>query len=1003
MTPLNRSLNAKLLLIVMCVVALGGLMAAYRQVRVETERLQITYDQRLQRLAANYQRRLAEELSQRQLLLSAAHNILLERLFDQDQQLSATTSTLVRDADQAWRQFDGISAVFVPKDKTPDTELLHYVAQTQSLWDQIIPLLSTSFNAVYFISDSGMTRVWPAQIVAEHRADYHVTQEVFFSLVTPVNDPSREFRWTPMYYDAYSKAWMISLVFPVYRQDTFVGAMGADLNIGVLFNELSNLNLDSDDIKAFIFNDDGKLILHSEQLLTTQGQAQSVYVSHQPNTKDSNFLEYIRNAIAGEFVPGEVAYQELNGVKQHISYYPLENMNWYISLYYSDAVIVAKLKNTLVDIYTNIIILMVFLFLIIYFSLNYFVVKRISVLARATALVSQGNWTLVVPQQGYDEISFLGRCINVMLDKINDLIHGLNRNIVELEKANTEAKKLIVAIENSTSIVVIFNKDWVLEYANACFWQVSGYSLRDKLMGEMALLYVPGTDGVPELNDIVAALCTAYQANPNRRNDWRSEYLAQRKDGSRFWLTQSISGIFSDDGELEYFIAVGQDSSDLKQNQQKIENLAYYDHLTGLHNRVLFKDHLRTAVQICQRDKTHFALMYLDLDHFKRINDTLGHEAGDTLLVEVASRIKGCLRDEDVVARLGGDEFAVLLHQVGSAQYAYKVANKIIAALNIPLHISAQEIVIGVSIGITLAPDDSVQLDALMKNADLAMYQAKEKGRNTFQFYTADMNYQVESRLALESDLRQALKNQEFELFYQPVIDLRSNKIVAAEALLRWRHPQRGLVSPLEFITVAEESGLIVPIGRWVVRTACQQAKNIQKALHRPLRIAVNVSARQLHDNDFVLAVKLALDEIKLAPEWLSVELTETTLMTDGDKAIEQLKQIRALGVNIAIDDFGTGYSSLSHLKRLPVDTLKIDRSFVEGLPGDEEDRAITTLIVAMATSLNYKVVVEGVEASDQLAFLTLCGCDYAQGFYFSHPLPADQLMQLLFSEEDVD
>src|SRR5690606_6879647 len=359
--------------------------------------------------------------------------------------------------------------------------------------------------------------------------------------------------------------------------------------------------------------------------------------------------------------------------------------------------------------------------------------------------------------------------------------------------------------------------------------------------------------------------------------------------------------------------------------------------------------------------KSHFALMYLDLDHFKRINDTLGHEAGDALLIEVAARIKQCLREDDIVARLGGDEFAILLHQVGSAQYAYVAANKVIAALNQPLSLSGQEVVVGVSIGITLAPDDSQHVDTLMKNADLAMYQAKEKGRNTFQFYTADMNAQVEQRLALESDLRQALKNQEFELYYQPIIDLRSGKIVSAEALLRWHHPCRGLVSPQDFIPVAEDSGLIVPIGKWVVRTACQQAKNIQKALHRPLKIAVNVSARQLHDSGFVAAFKAALEDIRVAPEWLSVELTETTLMADGDKAIERLEQIRAMGVSIAIDDFGTGYSSLSHLKRLPVNTLKIDRSFVEGLPEDEEDRAITTLIVAMANSLNYKVVVEGV------------------------------------------
>lgn len=995
MIPTLKSLNTKLLLIVVCIVALGGVLAAVRQQRVEAQRTQAIYDQRLQRLGASYQQRMAEELQQRQQLLGAAHAALIQQLSADNDHLPVPPP-IPRDQDQAWRLFDGISAVFVHRDAELDEQTQSYIFRSQPVWEQLIPLLSSSFRAVFFITETRMTRIWPAHIVAEHLPDHDVTRELFYTLATPANNPSRAPRWTPIYYDFYAQEWMISLILPVYRHEQFIGVMGADLDARFLLERLPSLQVDDDEIKAFIFDNQGRLIISSDLWRPAVANLQADNLLNTASAAQLDIAGYINDVIKGHIARGTVEVRQLNGGEQHISYYPLNNMNWYISLYYPKTAIDEKLKTTLIDMYTNIILLTLFVSLVLYFGINYVVIKRVRALAEATASVSRENWSVTVPEQGNDELSVLARCINVMLLKINDLVEGLNANIEQLQDVNLKAKKLMTAIENSTSIVVILNRDWHLEYANAQFWQSSGYTPADGLTGDQALLFTREMAESCVLDDIIAMLTEGHAL---LQKDWRAEYLALRKDGSGFWMMQSVSAVFSAVGELEYFVAVGHDSTDLKLNQQKMEQLAYYDHLTGLHNRILFKDQLRIALHASQRDKSHFALMYLDLDHFKRINDTLGHEAGDTLLIEVARRIRHCLREEDIVARLGGDEFAVLLPQVGSAQYAYVVANKIITALNQPLPLEGQEVVVGVSIGITLAPDDTPDLDALMKNADLAMYQAKEKGRNTLQFYTADMNEQVEYRLALESDLRSAIKNQEFELYYQPIVCLKTYRTVSAEALLRWHHPTRGLVSPEDFIPVAEESGLIVPIGKWVMRTACQQAKNIHKALRVPLKIAVNVSARQLRDNGFVTAVQAALDEILIAPEWLSVELTETTLMEEGDKAIERLQRLRAMGIGISIDDFGTGFSSLSQLKRLPVNTLKIDRSFVEGLPGDEEDRAITTLIVAMANSLNYEVVVEGVETASQLTFLTLCDCDFAQGFYFSKPLPSDQLMQLLFEE----
>lgn len=994
MIPLTKSLNAKLLLIVVLTVTLSGLLAALRQEWVERQRLEANYDTQLKQTAKGYQRQLADELAQRQHLLEAAHGILLQRLAD-DNAAPLPESTLVQGDDLAWRSLDGISAVFIHRDSPPDATTHNYIARTRQVWEEIIPLLSTNFNSVYFVSSSRMSRIWPGDVVINHRADHDITQENLYIFASPQNNPLRQPRWVPFYFSDYIDVWMLTLVIPVYLNDEFIGVMGGTINGGELLEQVIVPSVEKRDINTIVFNDKGQLIERSDQ--------------HQVGLEDPALTRYLEQAANGEIASGSISLRQVGGESQHIGYFTLDNMNWMMALHYPQALIRTKLATTLSDIYINILILITFLSLILYLSIRYFVVQRVRALALATASISQHDWAVRVPQTGQDEISFLGRCINEMLLKINDLIDGLNSNIQQLERANLEARQLLVAIESSTSMVVILNKAWELEYANAQFWHVSGYSQADNLVGKNALLLEGNAANTFQLKDIVAQLYgeTAGQhsglaGNAHSTNDWRAEYQATRRDGSHFWITQTISAIFSETGELEYFIAVGHDSTDRKANQERMEHLAYYDQLTGLHNRVLFKDQLRKALNSCQRNNTQFSLMYLDLDHFKRINDTLGHEAGDVLLVEVARRLRTCLREEDIVARLGGDEFAVLLQQVTNPQYAYSVANKIIAALNQPLVLHGKEVVIGVSIGITMAPNDSEDSDSLMKNADLAMYRAKEKGRNKFQFYTADMNVQVEYRLALENDLRRALKNQEFELYYQPVVDLRTGQIVSAEALMRWNHPQHGMIQPEAFIPVAEESGLIVPMGKWVIYNACQQAKNIHKALRRPITIAVNISARQLLDKNFVEGFRTALKETRIAPEWLAVELTETAVMTNGDRAIERLQQVRDMGISIAIDDFGTGYSSLSHLKRLPVDTLKIDRSFVEGLPTDEEDRAIVTLIVSMANSLDYRIVVEGVETSAQLTFLTLCGCEYAQGYYFGEPMSADKFLQRLFTEGKV-
>lgn len=1001
--PWIKSLNLKLLLIVVCFIALSGLIMGWWQGQTEARRLETVYDQRLQKLLFRYKSQISEVLQERGDLLKGARDALLQSLRRERSRSVPDDFVLPRNPDGAYRLFQGESGLFVHRDTPINEELKNLVYASAKVWRHTEPLLKTHFDAFYFISRKRVSLVWPGEIARNHRPDHDVTQEIFYAYANPKNNPTREARWTPIYFDFYTQAWMLSLLVPVYEGDQFLGVVGADLGMDFLFQQLGGLDSDIKDLNAFIFADSGELILRDSNPLEREMEpADSRYELLGAETDlSSGMAEFIELASAGRYAGGEVYAHELDGEQQRISHYRLPGMNWNLSLSYPARLIQEEHRRTSAVIYSTIAGQVLFLCLVLFYGVKFLVTDRITRLSKATSVIDADNWRTRVPERGRDEISLLGRSINNMLEKINDLIRGLSTNIKQLESANLESQKLISAVEHSSSLVVIFDRNWQLEYANGQFWELSGYREGETLTPAQALMLVEsGQDN--EFFDRIHTVFTTQQeaqrgTNEPSNPEWRSEYLAQKKNGERFWLLQSISAVWSSDGELKNYVCVGQDISDLKHNQQKMETLAYYDQLTGLQNRLLFKEQLRAALSTAERDSRHMALLYLDLDHFKRINDTLGHEAGDQLLVEVAQRLKSCLREEDAIARLGGDEFAVLLKQVESAQYSFVVANKIIAELNRPLMLLGQEVVVGASIGITLAPDDSRDIDVLMKNADLAMYQAKYKGRNVFQFYTPEMNREVTDRMNLESELRQAVKNQEFELFYQPQIDLHSGKIIGAEALIRWRHPSKGLISPDVFIPMAEESGLIVPIGKWVLRSACQQAKSIQKTFGREIKISINVSARQINEHTFVQDFKSILEEVRLDPHSLELEITESTLIADTDLVLNRLKALRALGITLAIDDFGTGYSSLSVLKRLPLDILKVDRSFVEGLPDDEEDRAITSLIVAMANSLNYRVIVEGVETAEQLHFLRRCGCDYAQGFYFSRPMPADRLMQTLF------
>ncbi|MGB5472061.1 MAG: EAL domain-containing protein [Gammaproteobacteria bacterium] len=473
------------------------------------------------------------------------------------------------------------------------------------------------------------------------------------------------------------------------------------------------------------------------------------------------------------------------------------------------------------------------------------------------------------------------------------------------------------------------------------------------------------------------------------------ETVHSRRDGTCYPVEVNLQ--LSAPGAEQAFVAIVLDISERHATRKKLDHMAHHDSLTDLPNRLLFSDRLTHALQHHRRNQRQLALLFLDLDGFKKINDSLGHPAGDDLLKQVAQRLLHTAREGDTVARLGGDEFTIILEDLGDPDSVPEVAQRLLATLARPFHVSGREVFLGASIGISMYPQDGHDVTSLMKHADVAMFDAKTDGGNKYRFYLVDMTTAANKRLTMETDLRHALERNEFLLHYQPQVSLETGRIVGLEALLRWRHPQHGMVPPDLFIPVAEDAGLIESLGAWVMHAACTQARRWQDAPETPLRMAINLSGHQINDR-LIRTVSKILADTGLEPHCLELEITESCIMHNAVATIEKLGELRKLGVRLAIDDFGTGYSSMSYLKRFPLNKLKIDRSFVQDIPHDRNDAAIIKAILALGHTLNLTVIAEGVETNEQRAFLCDNGCDEMQGYLFSPPRPAAEIEQLLFT-----
>jgi diguanylate cyclase (GGDEF)-like protein/PAS domain S-box-containing protein len=544
-----------------------------------------------------------------------------------------------------------------------------------------------------------------------------------------------------------------------------------------------------------------------------------------------------------------------------------------------------------------------------------------------------------------------------------------------------------IALASVPNAIVIADRHGWIEWANDSFCRQSGYALEEIAGRTIASLF----DGTPG-----EWMRIAVQGEIPAAALWRGELTQRHKDGHCYIVDQIITPLRGQDGEITHFVTIQEDITARKESERQIEYLAHHDALTGLANRIVFQDHLARALEQARRGGRTLALHLLDLDGFKIVNDSLGHAAGDQFLKIVSELLRSCVRNCDLVARLGGDEFAVIQADPEGADGAASLARRILKVLDRPFALNGKEVHTTASIGITLFTDADASVEQLVTNADIAMYRAKGEGRNNFQFYSPWMHAEIQGRLALENALRTALARQELVLHYQPQLDLESGRISAVEALLRWQHPERGLVMPSDFTRIAEDSGLIVPLGRWVLRQACAQCQAWRAAGLPRLGIHVNVSAAQFTRDDITSAVSEVLAETALPPPSIAVEVTESLLARDTLAAAEALHGLRRLGVQLSLDDFGTGYSSLSNLARFPFDELKIDKSFVRGALTESKDAAIIRAIIGMGHALGMRVVAEGVERPEQERALKAAGCDAIQGYLISPPQSPDRMSEFL-------
>ena len=657
----------------------------------------------------------------------------------------------------------------------------------------------------------------------------------------------------------------------------------------------------------------------------------------------------------------------------------------YLSVNISSEVISTKISNAIYLMAFASMSVVLFVFAFVSSLVNRFT-NPINELTNASLAITAGNLDGDIVFKRQDELGVLASNFNNMRHAIKRQLEDLKKEISERKMAQERVQVLSQAVEQSPISVIITDSKGEIEYVNSSFEINTGYRLAEAVGKEAADLGI-GINLGGHNRDLQNSL--------RKGMTWEREIQSKRKSGEIYWEKAHVAPVIDSLGNATHYLFVSEDISLRKEQEAHIYHQAHYDALTDLPNRFLALDRLNQKIVEAERDNKLVAVVFLDLDGFKKVNDTLGHEVGDKLLVKAADRLRTIVRGPDTVARLGGDEFVIILGGLSAVSNVSGIIEKILDSLKEAFLIDNRQLILTASAGISIFPSDGNNVSELLRNADSAMYHSKEIGRNTFSFFTKAMNEEVARQLAIEEQLHGAIERNELEVYYQSQIDIKNNKIIGAEALVRWTNQALGSVSPVEFIPVAEQTGIIIPLGEFVLKQALKTIKKWRAVKGEDFRIAVNLSPRQFHEPTLVENIKKALSEAQVESELLELEITEGVLMLGHDFIDNALDELSELGVFIAMDDFGTGYSSLSYLRKYPFDILKIDRSFVEDISNEQADKELISATVAMAHGLGLKVVAEGVETDQQYQFLKKVGCDYAQGYLFSKPMPEEELLAL--------
>ncbi len=763
--------------------------------------------------------------------------------------------------------------------------------------------------------------------------------------------------------------WIVSV--SSYREEFFTLLDISDIRQDILSLELPHSG------SAFILDTDGRFLVHSK------------YDGDLTQVPDASRWKMLFSRMAEE-KNGSTRIlwrDDLNypAREKHFFYHYVDDLGWYIvsSAYSGD--IVSELKEI-----HQIILLTAGIVLLVVIPVSLFIgnslskpLRKLSELMKKTGA---GIFNIRADVRGSGEIRSLSRHFNGYMDRLANAHNDLSREMSERIRTAEQLKIFKKVFDNALEGISITDADGTIVTVNQAFSEITGYS-REEAVGENPRI-------LKSKKHDDAFYARMWQQLIEKGN-WAGEIWNRRKNGEAYPEILNISSIKKPDGTISNYVAVFHDISEMKSQQAAIEHQAYHDALTGLPNRYLAHDRLSMALKRARRQESQVAVIFIDMDNFKYFNDSIGHTSGDILLQSLGGRLRKIVREQDTVARLGGDEFLIIVVDVGAQQQVLEMVNRLFECLKEPFNIDGHEILVSLSLGIALYPDDGRDADVLIKNADMAMYQSKAAGKNTYNMFTPELNQMARFKMELIKEFRAGLKAREFTVYYQPKVSPSTHAVKGVEALVRWQKTDGTLVSPADFIPMAEETGLIIDLGRYVLEESCRAVRVLQKA-GADLTMAVNLSPLEFKQPDIVSHIEFALDQYGISPASLEVEITETTMMTDLEQTVEKLTILKDKGVSVAIDDFGTGYSSLYYLKKLPISTLKIDRSFINDIADDPGDAQIVETIVLMARNLGISVVAEGVETQTQLDLLNAYDCELVQGYFYAKPMPLEALLDYL-------